>query len=50
MLGLGEELAFNYRTEIKYFRIGGITDAGLLRLQDGEKVIEADLGELRWLL
>ena len=50
MLGLGQELSFNYRSEIKRLRIEGITDSGLLRLQDGEKEIEADLGELRWIL
>lgn len=50
MLGLGEVLVFNYRSEIKKMRIKGITNHGLLQLDDAGTDVQADLGELRWLL
>jgi len=50
LLGLGDVLTFEYRSERKNLRILGINNQGLLLLADGESSMAADLGELRWLL
>lgn len=50
MLGLGEVLNFEYRSQRKKFRIEGISESGLLQLSEEGIDFQADLGELRWLL
>lgn len=50
MLGLGEVLDFSLNGERKKMKVLGISDDGLLRLEDDTKILHKDLGEIKWLL
>lgn len=50
LLGRNETLEFLYQGEVCKMKVLGISDAGLIQLERNNEIIEADLGELRWLL